>query len=103
MSANQFRLRIGCGQHAANIDVRTTTDNREIVRIEETVSTKEKTDIVADGMLTIEEACERSALGRTYLYSLMDKGELKYAKLGRRRLIPRRDLDRVMAANLVTA
>jgi excisionase family DNA binding protein len=53
--------------------------------------------IVRDGTVDIAEACERTGLGRTFLYSLMDKGVLRFCKLGRRRLIPLAELNRVLA------
>jgi hypothetical protein len=47
-------------------------------------------DLVDDGLMTIGEAEEFSRLSRSDLYARMDRGELVYCKLGKRRMIPRR-------------
>lgn len=65
------------------------------------MSVTEREKLVADGTLTIEDACEMSGLGRTLLYSLMEQGKLRYLKVGKRRLIPRRELQRLLAECLV--
>lgn len=44
---------------------------------------------VAGGLLSIEEACDFSKLGRSTLYKEMDAGNLSYCKIGRRRMIPK--------------
>jgi hypothetical protein len=46
--------------------------------------------LVSDGLMTIPEAEEFSRLSRSDLYARMDRGELAYCKLGKRRMIPRR-------------
>jgi excisionase family DNA binding protein len=40
-----------------------------------------------EGAVSVADACRFTGLGRTYLYSLMDKGELAYTRVGKRRLI----------------
>jgi excisionase family DNA binding protein len=60
-----------------------------------------RTDLVSDGMFPIGEAIAYSGLGRSTLYALMERGELAYAKVGRRRLIPRRALAELMERCLV--
>lgn len=57
-------------------------------------------EIVQDGMLTIEKACEWLGLSRAKVYQLMDRGELPYVKIGRARRIPKRALVEFAAANL---
>jgi excisionase family DNA binding protein len=57
--------------------------------------------VVADGTVDIAEACRLTGLGRTFLYSLMDRGELAYCKMGKRRLVPRAEINRVLAESLV--
>lgn len=39
-------------------------------------------------MNTIEDVCERTSLGRSYIYEKLASGELAYVKAGRRTLIP---------------
>jgi excisionase family DNA binding protein len=58
------------------------------------MSTKE---LMEDGTLSIEAAVEFSGLGRSFLYSAMDRGELPYAKCGARRLIPKKALVKYLA------
>lgn len=66
------------------------------------MNASERERLVSEGTLTIPEACRLSGLGRTYLYSLMEKRELMYVKCGKRRLIPRKELQRFLADGLVT-
>jgi excisionase family DNA binding protein len=63
---------------------------------------EQRLETVGDGCLTILEACEFSGLGRSFIYSEMDKGKLPYVKLGKRRLIPRKALQRYLESGLVT-
>lgn len=58
-------------------------------------------EAVSDGVLSIQEAIAFSKLGRTELYKLMNEGKLAYLKHGKRRLIPRRGLVAMLAANVV--
>ena len=48
--------------------------------------------LVEDGLLSVSEAQEFTRLSRSDIYARMERGELAYCKLGRRRLIPRRAL-----------
>jgi excisionase family DNA binding protein len=59
--------------------------------------------LVGEGAVDVPEACRFTGLGRTFLYQLMDSGKLRYAKVGRRRLIPRAELVRLLANGLVGA
>jgi excisionase family DNA binding protein len=59
------------------------------------------TELVADGLNTITEAQEFTRLSRSDLYARMERGELPYVKLGRRRLIPRRALAELAGRHLV--
>src|SRR5262245_13312705 len=46
--------------------------------------------VVADGLMTVAEACKFLSLGRTTLYAAMECGDLAYCRRGRARRIPRR-------------
>lgn len=59
-----------------------------------------KTDLVADGLLSIEEACAFLSISRSTLYELMDQGELPFTKIGRSRRIPKRACIELAAKNL---
>jgi excisionase family DNA binding protein len=60
-----------------------------------------RTELARDGAYSVPEAVEFSGLGRTTLYGLMETGILPYAKVGRRRLIPRRALVELIEKHLV--
>ncbi len=49
-------------------------------------------DLMADGLVTIKEASEYLGLKRSTIYSIMDRAELPYCKMGKSRRIPRRAL-----------
>lgn len=46
--------------------------------------------LVADGLVTVAEACRLLAVSRSFLYTEMDAGALPFCRLGRSRRIPRR-------------
>jgi excisionase family DNA binding protein len=58
-------------------------------------------ELASEGAYSVPEAVEFTGLGRTTLYMLMDRGELPYAKVGARRLIPKRALVELIERNLV--
>ena len=58
-------------------------------------------DAVEDGCMSIREACTFTGLSRSHLYDSMDHGRLRFVKMGRRRLIPRRALVQWLADNVV--
>ena len=57
-------------------------------------------ELVQDGLMTIREAIAFLRLGRSTLYGLMERGDLPYACIGARRLIPRRALIDLAAGHL---
>jgi excisionase family DNA binding protein len=61
---------------------------------------QDRTDLVADGLVTVQEAAEFVSISRSKLYELMDTGELVYVKIGRSRRVPRRALIDLAARGL---
>lgn len=59
-------------------------------------------EVLRDGSLAIDAACDFTGLSRAELYRRMDRGALAYTLQGRRRLIPRRALVRMLAGGLRT-
>jgi excisionase family DNA binding protein len=59
--------------------------------------------LMSDGVVDLLEAQRLTALSRSYLYLLMDRGDLRYTKVGKRRLISRTSLVKLLADGLVTA
>jgi excisionase family DNA binding protein len=57
-------------------------------------------ELVGDGALSVAEACEFLSIGRSLAYGLMDRGALRFAKIGRRRVIPKNELCRILAEGL---
>lgn len=60
-----------------------------------------KSSIVADGFAAVSEACEFLRLSRSTVYALMDAGQLRYARFGRARRIPRKAMVEYAERNLV--
>lgn len=46
---------------------------------------------------SIEDACRRLSMGRSWLYAEIGAGRIKVVKLGRRTLIPDSELQRIVA------
>jgi excisionase family DNA binding protein len=61
----------------------------------------ETVGLLEDGVMTVPEGQQFSRLSRSALYALMERGELAYVKLGKRRMIPRRALMEMMERGLV--
>jgi len=59
------------------------------------------TDLMADGAMTIFDAEKFTTLKKTHLYALMKDGSLPFAKLGKRRMIPKRALVELLKSGLV--
>lgn len=58
-------------------------------------------EMTRDGAMVIDKATEFSGLGRTVLYAMIARGEIASIKIGKRRLIPKSELQRVLAERLV--
>ena len=52
---------------------------------------------------SVAAACRQLGIGRTKLYEMFSAGELQYVKLGKRRLVERRELQRLVSAHRVGA
>jgi excisionase family DNA binding protein len=57
--------------------------------------------MVEEGAVGLAGARQFSGLSRSFLYALMDRGDLKYTKVGRRRLVPISELRRILREGLV--
>lgn len=61
-----------------------------------------ETDAIFDaGAVTLQGATEEFGIGRSALYDEMNAGRLVFAQRGRRRLIPRKALRRILTEDLV--
>lgn len=58
-------------------------------------------DLVADGLLTVREACDFLKVSQSELYRLMERGEIQFCRLGSKRRIPKKALVDFAAAGLV--
>jgi excisionase family DNA binding protein len=57
---------------------------------------REATELARDGAVSVRAACEFLGIGRTQLYQLMASGQLRFVKLGSRRLVLRREMQRYL-------
>lgn len=64
---------------------------------------KRRGQIVGDGLLRLGEAEKFLAVSRYLLYELMDRGDLPFVMVGKRRRIPRKALMDYAQKNLVLA
>ncbi len=58
-------------------------------------------DLLTDGALTVGGLVKEFGISRSRAYELMQAGQLPYATCGRKRLIPRRAVARLLATTLV--
>lgn len=65
------------------------------------IESKTITSLFDDGLLTVPEASKFLGLSKSKLYEMMDAGELRYAKFGKSRRIPKRALIDLAQANLL--
>ena len=57
-------------------------------------------ELAADGFLSVADAAAFLAVSRSELYVLMTGGEVRWAKLGRRRVVSRRSLTEFAASRM---
>lgn len=62
--------------------------------------TPSRRELLADGAVSIQRACELSGLSRSTICRRIASGELASTRVGRRRLVPRRALDELLARGL---
>ena len=60
----------------------------------------EREQLVNEGLVSIPEAARFLGVGRTLIYLLLERGELPSAKVGKRRVIPRKALVALAAGRL---
>jgi excisionase family DNA binding protein len=60
-----------------------------------------KTADVTDGVVSVKEARRLTSFSTSYLYMLMGRGDLRFAKVGKRRVILRSSLQKLIEDNLV--
>lgn len=64
------------------------------------MTSQERESLLNDGCLHIAEAARFSGLSKSSLYLAMERGDLLYVKVGRRRLIPRAGLIQWLAEHV---
>jgi excisionase family DNA binding protein len=57
-------------------------------------------DLVEEGTMRIKEAVKFTGLSRSFLYVMMDRGDLTWVSFGRARLIPRKALVALLASRV---
>ena len=57
-------------------------------------------EILADGLLTLADAAARLKVSVKTLYRGMERGEIRYVQPFRKRFIPVREVERILAASL---
>ncbi len=72
----------------------------QVSKVSHEVASDRDAALVEDGLVTVAEALEFLSLSRSALYRLMDRGELRFAKFGHSRRIPRRALVEYAARGL---
>ncbi len=60
----------------------------------------ESTELARDGAVTINDAVAWSGIGRSTLYNLIGDGQVKTAKIGKRRLVLRASLREFLAKSI---
>lgn len=66
-------------------------------------ATKPEVKRAEDEYLKIPEVCRRLSLGRTAVYSLMDRRELAYFKFGRARRVSAESLEAYIRRSIIPA
>jgi excisionase family DNA binding protein len=58
-------------------------------------------DVDPGGLMRVREAAAFLGLSRSKLYALMEAGELRFAKIGKSRRIPRTELEKLVERHIV--
>lgn len=64
---------------------------------------QENHNLVSEGFFRVGDAAVFLKVGRSKIYELMQQGELRYAKIGRARRIPRRAVFELAEKSLIGA
>ena len=65
------------------------------------MSSGQAIELVADGLASIAEASKFLGISRSKLYEMMERGQVRYCKLGRNRKIPWAEVRHLAARSLV--
>ena len=65
------------------------------------MSEEETGQILDQGGMSVSEAAKFTCLSRSFLYKLMANGDLAYVQVGRKRIIPRVALIRLLSQHLI--
>lgn len=65
------------------------------------MTVEEAKDMARGGGKRVDDAAAYLGVSRVALYGLMNAGEIRYFKIGNRRIVPVAELDRFMAERLV--
>ena len=76
--------------------MKTASEKPEIDRPE-----MDRPELVGVGAVNVDTACRLLGIQRTLLYDLMGRGELQYAMIGRRRVVPLKEIQRFLESCLV--
>jgi excisionase family DNA binding protein len=80
---------------------RLATLEKEVARLRDVViRTKTKEDLVSDGAVTVDEACQFLGLKKSTVYVLMDDGTIPSLEIRGRKLIPKKALVELLASKM---
>lgn len=63
-------------------------------------TTTENEEFIDGGFLTVSQVAEYLSIGKSLVYALMERGELRYCKFGKARRIPKKEVVRYASKKL---
>jgi excisionase family DNA binding protein len=72
-------------------------------RAQDTTASDELKAAVAKGTMDLNQAQEFTGLKRSFFYTLMNRGDVRCVKVGKRRLLLRADVEKLLADSLCAA